>query len=388
MAQIIKNLQGQYELGLAPDSIIRAFGNGVGGEYPKQVDAQDKHYTETILVTITEDFANYARALCSQKLHLEDGFGSQGNEVSIIQGLMKAPLPMAPVYTDVNGSVPQLSASDISNMSTNLENVQRDFTFTVSIQVPNGGSFSLIFMPDARGFNIIAVDPSKPISLDYSHPFILTKPIKTPFEQADRLTDGEATISGNFSVDDARIYKFSTEESVKFGETISGSLSTIRGDNEYTGSFIRLYEAVHNEMFWREGANQTKGEITGDRPWTSVLYGVSPEGRSIQIVDIRDCERQETAAPGINMMLTGSVTSTYVYGDIKYPADPRIGSHKPVFDIISDSEGWTKYGPTSVKYVDGEDGDKEAPMIFSWEGRRSSSPKILPRVAAQLEKFE
>ena len=105
----------------------------------------------------------------------------------------------------------------------------------------------------------------------------------------------------------------------------------------------------------------------------------------MQIMDMRSVEA--VYQDNVNVAYEGSVTTEYVFGDIRFPADPVLSDLKQKFDIITDSEDWTENGPISGQYVGLADNPISSTNMFSWEGRSNPAPKKLTRALASLDNY-
>ncbi len=385
MSGLIKTAEGKFTISLNEGSIGGAYRPNLEQELPPIGTPADKNFTAELTIEINEDFASYIRQMCADNLDLGLGMGSLANQTAIYRGMMRAPIPMAEAAHG-NGKVPEMASEDIANMSADLDSVQRDHSVTMSVNFPSGGVFSIILMPDARGFNVELVDPTAGMDLAREHPFVLINAITVNAQPDDMTSEGPPEIAGTASFDDARIFIRTEDTPVNFAETLTNRFVNLR-HSVMRGDFLEAYVKLINEMFWRNPGT-VSCEKEGNRPWSSKLYGVGVSGLSFQVVSLSGLSGMQSASPGINMNLNGTASVQYIYGDIAYPASPMLSASKPKFDIIDDSEKWTSYGPTSTKYVGGDASGPTPEGIFSWEGRRSIAPKKLPRVAAQLEKFD
>ncbi len=382
MATVIKTGPETYTINVSESSVSGVHAPFQDNQLPSIGETATRNFFATITVVVSDDFAAYARGLCASKIDLGTDIGSSSNAVSILSGMMRAPVPIASAYGV--GKIPEMTQAELSSITSNLDGIERGFSTTFTMQVPNGTRMALLFLPDARGFNVELVDMSVGLDLEYDHPFVLTNSFVVANLAEDKTEEGPGDMYAEGSFDDALIYKMEvTEDGLNFAETLTNEMIKAKGSDRV--EFLDSYYLLLNEMFWRSDQKFEAMRI-GARPSVSHLYGIGVSGRALQVVDIRGMTSRESR-PGINLNLSGSTKVVYIYGDIRYPVNPMLSSAKPKFDIISDSEDWTKYGPISPRYIGGDDSGYEPTTIFSWEGRTSASPKILPQIAAELENF-
>jgi len=377
----IEKMGDEYIISLTEGSIRGGYRPFLTDIMPAVGDTPTHSFNANITVQITEDMAAYARYLCSSNIDLGVSFGSQTNTVTVLHGMMSAPIPVAPAHG--TGNIPELDAFEISEMATNLEGVSRDFEVSFNAKVSNGTYLALIFMPDARGFNIELVDLSEGLSLEREHPFVITSSFVIDTLPENECDTGRGAAITNAGLNDARIYKMTKTVELSMSETLTNEIMRSRSSTE-RGSIIDGYYLLLNEMFWRDGS--IKAARYKARPYVDHLYGVGVSGGALQVIPIAGMTGSSLRL-SVNQNLTGTAEVKFIYGDIRYPANPLLTSAKPKFDIISDSDEWTMYGPTTVKYVGGDGTGAEPSTIFSWEGRTSAAPKTLPQIAAQLEDF-
>ena len=379
----IEHIGDEYIISLTEGSIRGGYRPFITDTMPAVGDVPTHSFTAKITVRITEDMAAYARYLCSSNIDLGVSFGSHTNTVTILHGMMSAPIPIAPAHG--TGNIPELDAFEISEIATNLEGVSRDFEVSFNAKVSNGTHLALIFMPDARGFNIELVDLSEGLSLERDHPFVITSSFVVDSLPEDECDTGPGAAITNASLNDARIYKMTKTVELSMAETLTNEIARSRSSTE-RGNIIDGYYLLLNEMFWRD--ESIKASRYEGRPYVDHLYGVGLSGGALQVIPIAGL-RGSSPRLSVNRNLTGIADVQFIYGDIRYPANPLLTAAKPKFDIISDSDKWTMHGPTTVKYVGGNDTDPETEpsTIFSWEGRVSAAPKTLPQIAAQLQDF-
>lgn len=377
----IEKIDGEYIISVTEGAIRGGYRPFITDTMPAVGDAPTHSFNANITVKITEDMAAYARYLCSSNIDLGVSFGSRTNTIAILHGMMSSPIPIAPAYG--NGNIPELDAYEISEMAANLDGVSRDFEVSFNAKVSNGAYMALIFIPDARGFNVELVDMSEDVSLNRDHPFVITSSFVIDNLPENECDTGRGTAITNASLNDARIYKMTKTVELNMAETLTTEI--VRSlESAERGDLIDGYYLLLNEMFWRD--ESIKAERRDERPYVDHIYGVGVSGRALQVIPIDGMEGS-SSRPGINMNLKGTVDVHFIYGDIRYPANPLLILSRPKFDIISDSDKWTMYGPTTVKYIGGNDVGDEPSTIFSWEGRVSASPKTLPQIVAQLEDF-
>lgn len=339
-------------------------------------------FTATITVKIDDDFAAFARGLCSTKLNLKADLGSPANELSILRGLMKAPLPVASSYG--HGSVPEMSKEQIDNIATNLESVKREKSVSFTANISNGAKMALAFFPDTMGFRIKLVDMSQGMNLYREHPFVLTSFFTIDTLPEKNLSSGPGEASVSAEIDDAKVFIESEKVDVAFDETLTTEIERIK-DSIIRSNLIDGYYQLLNEMFWRK--KQIVAERISHRPYVTYLYGVGLSGKAITVIEMNGLTSRRSI-DRLNLSFKGKANVKYIYGDIIYPANPMLSETNAKFDIISDSKDWTLYGPTSIQYVDGDGSDETPETIFSWQGRTSVSPKIFLRVNAGLEDYK
>lgn len=381
MVTVQKTGDAAYLLSVDEGSIDRAFSSYSEGSISPVGDPATHNFVATITVEINDGFAASARGLCSSKLNLEADLGSPANELSVLRGLMKAPLPVSSSYG--RGNVPEMSEEQLDNIESNLESINREKTVSFTANISNGAKMALAFFPDTMGFHIELVDMSQGMDLYHEHAFVLTSFFTIDTLPDDGLSSGPGGASFPAEINDARVFIESTEVDVGFAETLTTELIRI-GHAETRNNLVDGYYQLLNEMFWRE--EQVVAERIPRRPYVSHLYGVGLSGKAIVVIELHGLTTRKSAFTS-SLDFKGEASVKFIYGDIRYPADPMLTASKPKFDIISDSEEWTLHGPTSIKYVGGDGSDDTPETIFSWEGRTSASPKILSQIAAGLEDY-
>jgi len=371
----------EFIISVTDASVKGAYRTEIEDPLPPVGEAATKSFTATITLKITDDFAAYARTVCASKLTLDIESVSQESISAVLDGVISSPIPVAPIYGD--SGVPELTKEDIGNMSYNLESVNTTKEITFTANISNNARYTIMFMPDAKGFDIKLIDMSAGVSMYEEHPFVLVTPFIIGNLAPSFLQDGPGVAEVPGSMNDARIFVLEKEETVQFAETLTNEIIKMRGVVS-RGDISDAYPKLIAEMFWRDGS--IPAEDAPSSPHTTHIYGVGVSGKALQVIELTGL-KQNQMRPGIISMFRGTATTRYIYGDIRYPGNPRISAAKPRFDIITDSEEWTLYGPLSPKYVGSETAGDEPTAIFSWEGRASASPKKIPQIAAQLENF-
>jgi len=382
MCNVKNSGKGKYIISVDTNSIQKAYSSYLKGKISPIGHPSTHNFTATITVEINDDFAASVRGLCSTKLNVKADLGSPANELSILRGLMRAPLPVAPAHG--NGHIPEMSKEQLDNIETNLESVKRKRSVTFTANISNGAKMALVFLPDTMGFRVELVDMSQGMKLYREHPYVLTS-----FFTIDKLPEkdlgrgpGEAFVSAE--IDDARVFVESEQVDVNFDETLTTELSRIKY-SDTNNVLLNAYYQLLNEMFWRK--KQIVAKRILQRPYVSHLYGVGLSGKAITVIDLQGLTPKKYRTQA-SLNFKGTANVNYIYGDIIYPANPMLSETTVKFDIISDSKDWTLHGPTSIQYVDENGSDETPETIFSWQGRTSVSPKIFLQVNAGLKDYK
>jgi hypothetical protein len=300
-----------------------------------------------------------------------------------MKALLRSAIPIAEV-PGPNGIIPELSDSDVSDIAVNLSNVPRSYSFEFTGKITNGGKFILAFLPDARGFDVELIDLSVQHEIQRDHPAVMTVPFTIDLVGDEQSTAGVGDEILGSSVDDAKVYILERKEPVCFVEGVVQQVASqiyVEGANY---DILKAYTGIANEVFWRS-QDILVGRVN-DAPYIDTIFGVGVSGRDLQFLNTKECtiDKVDNAIT----WFSGVGNVKYVYGDIRYPVDPMLSASKPKFDIISDDEEWTKFGPITERYIGGgNDADSVPETIFSWEGRSSTAPRTISKIVAGLEDY-
>lgn len=382
MVAITKIADGRYEADIGSGSIEKAVS-------ANSVDVTEFHmssnqtFVAEIKIIVSKEFCDRARALSSSRISLDSYDGSDSSGVTIIRGIMSSQIPLAEA-AGPDGKIPVLSPEEVNDIGEDLHNVQRDFEVTITGEIKNGTQYVLRFMPDARGFDIKLVPLGDPYPLFELHPYVVTDPFVIDTLGPEYLSgsNGQILLA---SLDDAKVFVKNRPAPCKLYDGLPNEVQSM-ADTDLAMQMTDIYIEIANMIFWRNPLFESV-EIPGE-PFMSITYGVGLTGKALVYADLSQLTATSTAGGASQTnALIGIADTFFVYGDIRYPADPVLSAFKPKFDIITDSEEWTKYGPISERYVGSELNAIEATTIFSWEGRSSATPRAIPEAIARLEDY-
>jgi hypothetical protein len=338
----------------------------------------EKSAAITATIKINRQFADQTRAMSGVKL--TEKFG-RNDLTALLSGFMQSPIPVYTTDRSGDANIPDLTDEESSVIPTLVSSVpvsmEVDFQATVSLNVP----YVIIGLPDAFGIDFYLCDMSVDIPMNYGHAGIMTQPFFFPDTYNDEYdeivtSDGPGTNPPVVSLNDAKVAIIEKEEEGAFLPTLDADLIHV-GETLRVHS-VELYCAVFEEMGWREGRVSKASIDPEGKP--SFYAGINMLGNAVQMIEVNDTLIENFKL----LMYSGSMTSKYIVGDIRYPFQPNMTTGNIRFDIVTDSDKWTDAGPTVSAYEGGDAADDGVEFIFSWEGRTNTHAKKISRIAAGL----
>jgi len=402
MPLISRDDAGNINLRLDGGDVAVSIANNGSHTYGSS-ESTGKSFGGTINVIFTRKYSYPVRKTCQSRLDLGVGLGTSANNSSFANAIWSSPIPIAPVR-----DTPLPESPEIPPMATT--DMDQEFSVSFSGTFKEGGRYVIVSAVGMKSIHLSLVDVTNGGVIAMDHPGVATNPftIPPPPDESDLFdddapADDEGDGGGEmpylspmetYSVEDANVHLITVEKKTSLTDVFYAEV--LRAKGKMKKKLIGAYIALLEEMKWDEGGAPNGGFSSGeggeegggnDLPPSIVqntMCGVDVTGHYLHFVELAGRTVTRFKGSVVEFFVNQNFEFKYYYGDIMYPANPSLGNHKVVFDIITDSQFWTDNGPTAGEYEGGSGGSCD--YIFSWEGRNGKSPISMTAAMAGLNK--
>jgi len=315
-----------------------------------------------LTIKVTKDAAIKARATAARRAY-DPNETSQSYAMSSMLAVSKLGFPAG--ISNAENIVPTISDSDAEMLEEKLNSLPISTEAVITTRLGVGTRYYVYLVPDARNiFITIApegaeVQPTEQAAAAVGY-IVITDKEYDDVEYTSEIPKDVAYAS----ISDGRVVVEPIEMEVGY---VDKSIAIVGMALKQRGTeFLYMYQDYLKRMFWVSGKFSDMGRYNNLLTYT---YGIDASGRGIVVVDNRTASIERLR--GGATIVTGRPTVYAIYGDVNFPLRANFVTGPKIFDIVSNSEVLTKYGPLTTAYLGAGADEPPFKYITSWDTRRS-----------------